>query len=526
VSDHRLAKAKSFQCVPLRRPFSNFDHVDRHFHGQPAIRRLFSQARSHKAKTLVIEEINAEGIIRAENAEIIRLYSDYQEGGLKRLTFWDRSFRTEDEFHRFGADNLIGYAILKRDRVSSCNLDKWHVFDSVFRKYPHYHNCVPAQTVFSVRAGGRSFDIQGVLYCQQNELNKACAQVALRSLAVLHLPEDQLPYERINRLAAKVKKGKFNPADGLDSGQIRAVLTGLGIGFSDVDYTALPRGERRAFPYQKFLYAGVESGAGALLGFEYKGPKAKGRRHIIPFFGHTFNQDAWVPNAEVAYFHVGERTRYLPSEAWVSSFIGHDDNFGSNFCVPRLYVTRAQAQYVAALQLPEVRSSGVSAEAVAVEYLYSLLPFLSATRVRWLQRLIHYASNQQVVLRALALKKQDYVAHLRHIRDWRYRAENEKLCRAIESFLPKMVWMVEVSVPELFPVNQRKLGEIVLDATHATAPKLDFSTYLIARFPGRFMLLKTVDVKGRPDFISIPSGLQSHTPLYQAHSRTRTMEQA
>ena len=517
MSDHRLTNAKSFQCIPIRRPFSNFDYVDENFNGQPAIRRLFSQARSHHSKTFVVEDIDADGIINEENEEIIRLYPDYQKGGLKRLTFWSRSFRNENEFHRLGVDNLIGYAILKRDLVPSRSYDDWHVFDSVIRKYPHHHNCMPVQTAFSVRAGGRSFDIQGVLYCQQNNLNKACAQVALRSLCALHLPEATLSYEKINQLAAKVA-GKFNPSNGLDSAQIRAVLTGLGIGFSDMDYTALPPHERRAFPYQKFLYAGVESGAGALLGFEYKGPKAKGRRHIIPFFGHTFNQDAWVPNAEVAYFHVGERTRYLPSEAWVSSFVGHDDNFGSNFCVPRLYVTRAQAQYVAALHLPEVRYSGVVAEAVAVEYLYSLLPYLSATRVRWLKRLIRYANNQQIVLRAVALKRKEYIAHLRRIRDWRSYAENEKLCRAIEGFLPKMVWMVEVSVPELFPANQRKLGEIVLDATHSAEPKLDFSTYCIARFPGRFMLFKGLEMKGKPNFISMPSGLKSHTPLYQAHS--------
>ena len=65
---------------------------------------------------------------------------------------------------------------------------------------------------------------------------------------------------------------------------------------------------RDELPYQKFLYAGIESGGGALLGFKFGGPGAKGEKHLIPFFGHTFNKDIWVSNADPAYFHVGEQT--------------------------------------------------------------------------------------------------------------------------------------------------------------------------------------------------------------------------
>ena len=319
VNDHRLTKPKSWACVNTRRPFSSFKYVETQFKDEPAIRRLFSQARSHGCKTLVVEDIGAEGIIEAENDEIKKRHADHKMTGLKRLTFWRSVFQSEDDFHGSESKHLAGFAILKRDEVPSRNIGQWHVFDSVFQRYPHHHNCVPAERVFSVRVGGRCFDVPGVLYCQQNNLNKACAQVALRSLLCMsHVPELSLPYATINRLASSVKPG-FDPADGLNAPQIQAVLKGLGVGYSVVDYTKESIAARRTMPYQKFLYAGIESGAGALLGFEYKGPKAKGERHIISFFGHTFNQDTWVPNAEVAYFHVGERTRYIPSEAWLSS---------------------------------------------------------------------------------------------------------------------------------------------------------------------------------------------------------------
>ena len=147
--------------------------------------------------------------------------------------------------------------------------------------------------------------MRGVLYCQQNGLNKSCAQVALRSLCAPRAPGGDISYRAINRLAGSGGTS-VEPWSGLTVPQIQAVLKGLGIDFLDVDYAAMPTAERSRLPYQKLLYAGIESGAGALLGFRLAGAGAQqDAKHIIPFFGHTFNQDTWVPNAGAAYFHVG-----------------------------------------------------------------------------------------------------------------------------------------------------------------------------------------------------------------------------
>jgi len=411
-----------------------------------------------------------------------------------------------------------GYAIAKRDRVPSRTIDRWHVFESVFVPSLHEHNYVHGIKSYEVAVGGRRFSLAGPMYSQQNGLNKACAQVALRTLCSLHVPDVELPYERINRLAEKAGGG-FDPAKGLAAVQIRAVLEGLSIGFRDIDYTKEEPEYRRELPYQKLLYAGIESGAGAMLGFKLAGPRAEGR-HIIPFFGHTSNQDAWVPNAEVAYFHVGEDTRYVPSEAWVSSFIGHDDNFGSDFCVPRLYVTPEQVDYVVALLPEKARYCGVVAEAIAANYLYSVLPELDVPQKPWLARLIASASRQDVVLRALALRRDQYIQHLRDVSDWDYRREKASLCNALEKHLPDILWMIEVSLPELFPSNQRKLGEIVLDAAINPSAQLDFRTFLFARFPGRFLLLEKISPSGKPSFVTVPSRIESHTPLCSGHNPT------
>ena len=75
----------------LKAPFSNFDYVEANFDGEAAIRRLFSQARSHGSKTFVVEEIKAEGVVLSENLEISNKYPDYRMTKLKRVRKHARS---------------------------------------------------------------------------------------------------------------------------------------------------------------------------------------------------------------------------------------------------------------------------------------------------------------------------------------------------------------------------------------------------------------------------------------------------
>ena len=252
-----------------------------------------------------------------------------------------------------------------------------------------------------------------------------------------------------------------------------------------------------------------------MLGFRFAGPKSRGDKHIIPFFGHTFNQDAWVPEANVNYFKVGKRTRYMPSEAWCSSFIGHDDNFGPNFCVPRLFVHPKQVQYVVELLRPNACYGGVVAETAGVNYLYSILKKIKDIENPWLSRLSEYVKEQKVVLRAVFLTKEQYMSHLRHDMDWKGINELPELCNSLEKSVPSAVWGVEVSIPQLFPANLRKLGEIVLNATVVPKKKRDLNIFLFARFPEMTMFLDKKIVKGRAEFLNMPSSITSHLPLFQ-----------
>ncbi|MBN1546926.1 MAG: hypothetical protein JW902_09725 [Syntrophaceae bacterium] len=511
MSEHRLVNFSSIELIPAGPPFSNFDFVDNEFGSVPAIRRLFSQARSYGCQTVVVESIPATGVIAEDDAELSSLFPDFKPAGLQRLSFWKTPLKSEKELLHSKSRSFLGFAILKRDNVPSRKINDWYVFESVIVKYPHEHNCVRSAAEFHVRLGENNFSVTGFLYCQQNALNKACAQVALRALlGTLHADQD-LSYRQINAWASTNE-----PWMGLNVSQIQRVLKGAGIGFYDIDYCSRTKDERCNLPpYQKLLYAGIESGAGALLGFRLSGKGLTDEtRHIVPFFGHTFNQDAWVPHAELAYFHVGETTRYLPSQAWASSFIGHDDNFGSNFCVPRLYIDEDKADYVVELLRDGCVYSGDTAEAVAVDFLYSILPQISNRDLLWLRRLIDHVLEQKVVLRAICLSAKEYIRHWRYSRDWQANVENRDLCSAIHPLLPKQLWVVEVSVPELFSANLHKVGEIILDATQQPTIERDFRLFVCARVPGNLVVLQDVSATGVPSFFCVPSQLQSHTPLF------------
>lgn len=517
IDVHRKATAESCEVFLLKPPFSFFDFIEEKFGDHNSIRRIFSLARSSKAETLVVERIQPVGIIAEENEDIQGLFPSYRNTNLLRISFWKKQV-TVGELSSLTNRQLVGYAIFKRDNVSDNNFDRWHVFEAVFAKYPHSHNCVPYPQTYRLAVAGKQYKIAGLLYCQQNTLNKACAQVALRSLLSRILPDGDISYRRINAIAASINPG-FMPGKGLNVPQMRKVLTELNLSFNDIDYSQYDEQFRHDLPYQKYAYAGLESGGGALVGFRLAGRELREEgKHIIPFYGHTFNKDTWAPNADISYFRIGEGVGYVPSESWTSSFLGHDDNFGPNFCIPRLYIDRDKVDYVVEIFRPGIRYGGMQAEALALNVLYSLLPSLVNVDNKWISRLVLWTDRQQVVFRAQAMKTTEYVKHLCSLRDWEGNGENADLCNLLGREMPDFIWAVEVSTPQLFPANERKLGEIVLDATidlTSLSAASANDVFVFARLPGTYLLGGEIS-NGVPQFTPVPSQLRSHTDLIRS----------
>lgn len=207
---------------------------------------------------------------------------------------------------------------------------------------------------------------------------------------------------------------------------------------------------------------------------------------------------------------------YVPSENWTSSFIGHDDNFGSNYCVPRLYVTQQQADYVVELFNEGAQYSGVQAEAVTLNFIYSLQSSIEthANSNYWIKKLVEYIKVQQIVLRAIYITKSAYLKQLHTTVDWDGKREDRTIVSLLRKLLPEKMWVIEISFPQLFPANERKIGEVLLNPfiTIDMRRNVDFRLFLMARVPAQYYFLKSFK-KAKPDFIKVNSKIQSHMPL-------------
>ena len=499
-------------------PFSAFDFVSSRFGSCPSVHRAFSLARADgKCKTVAVERIGAVGLLADDNAELAAM--GFVGGNeILRISFWRHEFKYLEALEDSKSEDLIGYFIAKCDG-DKVTAGRWYVFESVFRKYAHPHNCVTRQARYNVRVGPSVFEVPGVLFCQQNGLNKSCAHVALRSLLSRLVPDGDVAYSKLNEIARANRQGdSYHPCDGLTTAQIKAVLDAFSVSYCDMDYEAAERdglGDiRKIHPYQNDLYTGVESGYGALLGFKLGDPSNPVSKHIIPFYGHTFNKDTWVTDAENSYFQIGADAGYIPSLNWTSSFIGHDDNFGSNFCVPRLYVKPEQVDYVVALYPNGVRLMGSDTALLALPILSELYSAIPSGN-KWLVRLkdAFAGSIPQVVFRSVCIDAEKYFDTLENCRDWEGNAEDLRLVNAFRKVkFPRVLQVVEVSVPQLFAANERKIGDIVFDATVEFSNKCSTMPFLFARLPGIYCMLDEPSDNGSL-FTTMPSSIVSHVSL-------------
>ena len=77
--------------------------------------------------------------------------------------------------------------------------------------------------------------------------------------------------------------------------------------------------------------------------------------------------------------------------------------------------------------------------------------------------------------------------------------------------------MVEISFMELFPANERKVGEILLNPyIEVVDPKQDinFELLLLARIPSYYFVYTGNFTKSSPpEFMTIESDIKSHLPV-------------
>jgi len=527
----RTSVAASWTTESIARPFSNFDFFDRCFPETGSVgplRRIFSQVRLLGAKTMVFEELNPLGAkdLSEENEDLEKRFQATLSTRVWRLSFFAKAFTTKRGLASVREDDFLGYAIVKQDSVPpsrSCT----RIFESVVLPSRQANNFVRGSQSWPCRVGDATLRLRGYVYAQQNGWTNVCAHVACRTAAARFHGAGDMAYREMNDLPQLgIDHLSRTVDDGLTSAQMVAILEAAGARCVVADYTAPVPGVTPP-PFQKYVYGSIESGYPAILCFA----TSSGDYHAIPVFGHTFNEDMWVPNAELSYFRVGSGTVYLPSEQWLSTYLVHDDNWGSNYCIPRhfLYTKRlcdqwpggprecvSQSDCVACVisTLPaHVQVNPIEAEVIGADYLFRMLPQLAGLIDVWGRRLEEYARKNLLILRPILLRGSGYVDHLGNIDDWEGHRARKPLLASLKRHLQGDFWMVELSVPELFSANRRKLGEVLLVSDTAPGVHRDFRNYVLARVPGHFAFHTGGDLVN-PQFSFVPSGIAGHVPLF------------
>ena len=520
---HRLQESiaepllMGFDC-PL---FSSFRFLEEHFPGaSPAVHRAFSIARMAGCHTLGIEIITPIGLLADDNEELYK-YEGKCLDPIFRISFWGTVYFAGITAQSLDSEKLLGYAIIKRD-LGTCKqtgnqIDRWYVFEALFRNESLYVSFGSFINSYKVRACSHECIIHGVLYCQQNGINKCCAHVALITLLSRIMLGNDISYKTINQYAEFASSSdRFCPGAGLCLEQIRHVLWLSGVCFEEYD----ARSMSKDYSYQKCIYDGVESGIGSLLFIAYGEPKNTAR-HVLPVYGHTFNSNTWVPDADSSYFMMGDGVGYMPSDLWTGDFVGHDDNFGCNFCIPRKHIAEQNAYHAIALHKPREKLNAMQAEKVSLYLLSSWAPHLDRHNL-WNNQIIQLLSPgstslipPRFVFRTVTVSAKEYIDEISKVTDGRGNAENPSVIAALSLMgLPDRLMVVEVSLPQLFPANKHKIGEFVFDATQLgdiDVLKMVSTVFCFGRMPGEYLYFDNNQLD-RP-LVRRKSKLVDHTRL-------------
>ena len=514
-----LPKVLGFDCPG----FSSFRFLGANFPGaSTAIHRAFSIARMANCHTLVIEAIKAIGLLEEDNIELAK-YGGENKDLILRISFWTTPFRDNMTVEALREHDLVGYIIVKRDigyGFQSGNrflVNDWYVFEGVFEQASKTEHYIAPLSSYNVAIGSKVYTINGVLYCQQNSINKCCAHVALRSLLSRVMPDNDISYTEINKYAKFVQsKDTPIPGSGLSLANIHNVLSEVGVQYDEYDLNTKVPG----YSYQKCVYDGVESGIGSLLFICYG--KDDSSKHVLPVYGHTFNSNTWVPDAEASYFMMGNGVGYMPSDLWTDDFLMHDDNFGCNFTIPRKHIADDKAFWAIALHKLGDYLSPRIAEAASLAIVSAWAGSLDSTNI-WNQQIIRLlptipdgSIQPRFVFRTVSITREEYLSYIGREKDGKGNTEASVIVTAFTSMsLPNKLMVVELSLPQLFPANKRKIGEFVFDAGKNSNNDLMatiYSAFCFGRMPGEYLYLSKSSA-GRT-LMRRKSKLVDHTKLF------------
>lgn len=353
---------------------------------------------------------------------------------------------------------------------------------------------IHSKPTFLTRVLGREFAVPGSFFAQQQSVIACCAHaaamVALKNVYTdLNLP-CSVNYEDMNRLLEidHDKLGRL-ASDGLSPREIACILEELG----HLDTVVIQSPEAHPDLLVTSAYQAVESGFPAVICFQ-----GLERSHAMTVVGHTFEPGLW-PGARAGAYFRDRLLPYLPSHAWVEGLVVQDDNFGPYCFLPRRTLLRRNPSVIiprfpwAHEGHPELLQ--INAHRLLTErfiqrgdsrrtLLQDILASEAAPRDRqanpWFFEVLEHVAKGTYVLRAMPCTMSRYADFLKEHPE--ILGDRWELIHGIMAKAEKEpFWLVEISIPELYQWNSRRLGEMLLHGD-AGAPGEGEAT--VVRLPG------------------------------------------
>jgi hypothetical protein len=331
------------------------------------------------------------------------------------------------------------------------------------------------ETKIGVAGSFKTYKVEGAFFCQQNDLTHICAHAVLRM--VLNTAQiyngPKITSEKINSALGidhtptannfpKKRVGKFGPekkSTGLSNQEILTFINSIGMDAHFADFVSNP-----AMDYDAFIYPLIESGCPTILGI-YRPDTA----HVVAALGHTLNTDRWTPEARHGYGAL-PFSPYISTCSWVDHFIVSDDNFGMystlptdairNVTVPK-YNPNLHAGLAIGIVPKGVTVTGYDVEQYAASLARKLILGITPTPENaW----FNWLKNHAFVCRTLLSYKDKYLKFVSETSDEKDKKLSATEIKSLESVLPDLFWVTEITVPNLYAGNKRKLGDVISDA--------------------------------------------------------------
>lgn len=538
ASNDKKDEPKVSDCRPSFSFF--FDLIRKECNGlSPApLHRICTLMRKMGVQCFVREELtpNAE-ILEEQTAAAARTGGAVTVKAI-RLTFF-RELPSTDDWRALAGKEILGYAVLLAMGLPD-GTTRHFILESVIRipslwipdgaggnlvrnvTNSYVHCCREFETVIGSQNEAIPFRLTGSFFCQQNDLTHVCAHAALRmginSSAAFN--GAKLTNSRINQLlgldhSTGKRVGKFGvdkSSVGLGTEQIVEVVKQMGWQAHVADFVSNP-----AIDYEDFIYPLVESGCPTILGIH--NPNTA---HVLAVLGHTLNSDRWTPEARHGYgaFPISP---YISTSAWADHFIVSDDNFGMYVTLPtdsirNVLVPKHNPNLHAALAIglapDNVNVTGYFVEQRAASLATQLISLTNPTSAnRWFGLLKE--TGQKLVCRTLLSSKSAYVDAMKSIEDDQHRKITATEVNLLESSLPERFWVTEVTVPNLYSGNKRKLGDVITLSTVTQQQFVSGAIFPLCWLPGTVWTASAAN----------HWPLFGHVPLLRGASETgRTLE--